>query len=261
MSEVAVVIPCYNEARRLDADAIRQHLAANPNTSFILVNDGSTDRTGEILFALEKELPRQIVVLALPRNQGKGEAVRQGVLTALANEAPFVGFWDADFATPLVEINRFREMFQEQPVLMLAMGARVRLLGRRIERSALRHYLGRVFASLASLALAMPVYDTQCGAKLFRVTPEVRIAFAEPFLSRWIFDVEILARLRQAIAERGMDIEKSICEVPLESWHNASGSKLRSWDAITAMWQLARIWFWRALRDHAPSQATPMRQP
>src|SRR5437762_2862299 len=71
---------------------------------------------------------------------------------------------------------------------------RVKLLGRNIQRSLIRHYCGRVFATVASLALGVDVYDTQCGAKIFRATPEMRQIFATPFRSQWIFDVEILSR-------------------------------------------------------------------
>lgn len=243
MSEVAVVIPCYNEAERLPVEAIVEFLRSHSSVTFVLVNDGSSDKTEDVLRDLSAQFPGQMTVVSLEKNQGKAEAVRQGVLAAISQSPQFVGYWDADLATPLLEIDRFRSILAERPQLILAMGSRVRLLGRRIERSAARHYLGRVFATCASLALAIPVYDTQCGAKLFRVTPETRRIFDVPFRSRWIFDVELLARLRQALS--GTELDDRICEIPLESWRDVRGSKLRPWHALSAAWQLLGIWLRR----------------
>ena len=97
------------------------------------------------------------------------------------------------------------------------------LLGHRIERSWARHYLGRLFATASSQVLGLPVYDTQCGAKVFRDGPALRAALATPFTSRWAFDVELLGRL-------GTGADRRFLEVPLERWHDVGGSKLRPRD-------------------------------
>ena len=215
-----VVVPCYNEAARLDAAGLLSVLAG-PQWSITFVDDGSTDSTADVLREIAARAPAQIRVVILGRNAGKGEAVRHGMKDAIERGAQQVAYLDADLATPPVEFARVVAALDTTEV-MVALGARVALLGSSIERKMTRHYVGRIFASGASLALGLPVYDTQCGAKAFRVCPQLTGALADPFRSRWAFDVELLGRLLVA----GLSAQNFI-EVPLKQWRDVHGSKLR----------------------------------
>jgi len=233
-------VPCYNEASRLPF----QELIAFANTGrgihFIFVDDGSTDATRALLERLRGATPL-IDVVRLERNSGKAEAVRRGILAALDKQVAFVGYWDADLSTPLAEIDEFLAVLAADPDLIAVLGSRVQRLGASIQRRPLRHYLGRVFATLASLVLRMPVYDTQCGAKIFRVSDELRRVFAEPFVGGWAFDVEILARLVGDRRERGLGAAGKIYEYPLRRWHHVGGSKLTFWQMGRGISDLGRI--------------------
>jgi dolichyl-phosphate beta-glucosyltransferase len=250
MAECIVVIPCFNEAHRLDLRAFVEHAAAG-EASLLFVNDGSTDGTADVLDDLCAVSPAQFAVLHLDRNGGKAEAVRRGVLQAFERRPAAIGYWDADLATPLAAIAGFRDYLGANPRVELLLGARVRLLGRAIERRISRHCAGRVFATAASWVLKLPVYDTQCGAKLFRATGRMRSVFAHPFRSRWIFDVELLARFVQAASLAGQSPEELIHELPLQAWRDVAGSKVRASDFLRAAVQLADI----ACRYRLPRQA------
>ena len=144
------------------------------------------------------------------------------------------------------------------------MGSRVALLGRQIRRSWKRHLLGRTFATAASLVLGLTVYDTQCGAKLFRVTRQTAALFDRPFRARWIFDVELLARMISTAGNDGdLSIEELIYEYPLERWEDVAGSRLKSHDFFVAVTDLAAI-RWRYLSGRTSNNATlpqPATQP
>lgn len=241
MSRTLLVVPCYNEAQRLRSEAFIDFAGSWPEGRFLFVNDGSTDRTADVLGELCARLPGSLSTISLASNQGKAEAVRQGVLRALGDDPQVVGFWDADLATPLAAIPRFEAVLAERPEVDVVMGARVRLMGRDIDRAPVRHYIGRGFATAVSLALRTPVYDTQCGAKLFRVTPLTREIFAAPFLSRWIFDVELFSRYLDGRARQGDAGRDSIYELPLETWVDVGGSKLRPHHFLQAAIDLGRI--------------------
>ena len=222
--------------------AFRQFLARSAATHVLFVDDGSGDETVTVLETLCRESPRQSSILRHPVNQGKAEAVRLGIVHVLDNFHPeVVGFWDADLATPLDLLPNLLAVLETKPAIEMVFGARVQLLGRRVERRAVRHYLGRIFATAVSTMLHLAIYDTQCGAKLFRVTPDIRRIFAEPFISRWVFDMEILARYLVLYGHDIKHLERSIYEYPLEVWTDVAGSRVHAGDFLTAFWDVFRI--------------------
>src|SRR5690349_7344425 len=236
MIRTVIVVPCFNEANRLAPDVFRDFARDWHQGAFLFVDDGSTDNTLTVLTTLQKALPMRFAVLQLPHNVGKGEAVRQGFLQAFRLNPEYVGFWDSDLATPLSALPLFEAVFRDRPQTEIVLGARVQLLGRDIRRQTLRHYLGRSFATAVALVLSVNVYDSQCGAKLFRSTDSVRSLFSTPFLSRWIFDVEILARF---IKRKQMEVsprpESFLYELPVPAWHDVGGSKLCAKDFVSAL--------------------------
>jgi dolichyl-phosphate beta-glucosyltransferase len=236
-----IVVPCYNEGLRLQVDPFEQFLCKWQQISFIFVDDGSRDNTVERIESLRVTNGDRVALLRSPVNRGKAEAVRLGVNLALQQDAGFIGYWDADLATPLSEIPEFLAIFADSPGLDMVFGSRVKLLGRHIIRRASRHYLGRVFATVASIMLRMPVYDTQCGAKVFRVSPETRALFAEPFLTRWIFDVELIARYIRQLQSPALASQR-IYEFPLHSWEDVGGSKVKGVDFFVAVRDILRIY-------------------
>lgn len=262
MQKTILIIPCYNEAERILAEAFVQAAVDDPALAFLFVDDGSTDSTRSQLVQLCARRPKQMAVLALTHNVGKAEAVRQGSLAAFERAPAIIGYFDADLATPLSEVGPMRALFDE-PVVEMVLGSRVALLGRQIQRTARRHYLGRVFGTVASLVLGVPVYDTQCGAKLFRNTERTRDIFARPFSVEWTFDVEILARLfgSNLGADVGPDAGLAV-EYPLRRWRDVAGSKLGLAASLRAATDLWVVWVrYRHDAQGALPRASAVRQP
>jgi len=236
--KVAIVVPCFNESERLDAEAVRVLSAAAARV--ILVDDGSSDGTGAMLGEVSGRL-EGVEALLLGVNRGKAEAVRRGFLEALELGVEHVGFLDADMATPPEEMLRLVALARAGRKKVVV-GSRVSMLGTRIARSHLRHYLGRVFATCASIVLDLDIYDTQCGAKLFADTPSLRAALDEPFTTRWAFDVELLGRLLYPLDSAVTPLRSDdMLEVPLVCWTDVPGSKVTPKEVVRVGAELARL--------------------
>ncbi len=153
-----IVVPCYNEEERLQLSEFSRFFKTDNTTFFCFVDDGSTDGTQKMLIDFVNNNPERIKVIKLHQNRGKAEAVREGILTLFQTyDFKLVGYWDADLATPLSTIPEFIDKFRSNRELVAVCGSRILRLGASIHRSVFRHYFGRVFATIASNLLKMPV--------------------------------------------------------------------------------------------------------
>lgn len=238
MPNTIIVVPCYNESQRLNRKAFLNFSLEHPEIHFLFVNDGSLDNTADMLQNICQAEPGRFSWVNQPTNGGKAEAVRQGFLTAFGSNPRYIGFWDADLATPLEALSDFVTKLDANSERQCVIGCRIPLLGKQIHRHCWRRWLGRSFAEVASSLLGTRIYDTQCGAKLFRNSPDLRAIFSESFAAKWIFDVEIFARWTRILCrqQRGT-LGDVLFELPLENWTEIPGSKV----AYSA--------YFRAIRD------------
>ncbi len=226
-NHVCLIIPCYNEAKRLATESFLHFLNNTTYVNLLFVNDGSTDQTLETLQHI-CATHENAALLDLRTNVGKAEAVRLAILHALTLPYEYVGYFDADLSTSLQESERMYQLLETEKELAYVMGSRIAKLGNTIVRDKLRHYLGRGVATfIDSFHLQLNTYDTQCGAKLMR-TSLAKEVFQTPFVSRWLFDVEILSRIVGTFGRERT--RKIVFEMPLKSWYHHKGSKINFQD-------------------------------
>lgn len=239
MSKYLIIVPCYNEESRFPLNAFDEYLSNSQNNHihFLFVNDGSKDNTSKLL-SVFTEKHNSAYFLNLEANLGKAEAIRNGVLSTYSNGYEYIGYFDADLAAPLSQINLLIKAISSKSPFLI-MGTRISLLGStKINRKPYRHYIGRVFATIVSNMLKLPVYDTQCGAKLIK-KEVAQIIFTPPFISKWLFDVELLFRIKKHYK----NIQNKIVEVPLKKWEDKAGSKINLSYYFLAPLDLLRIYF------------------
>lgn len=213
-TDLSIIIPAYNEEWRLPPtllDIVDYFDGRDLNYEIIVVDDGSADRTAEIVKRLEK-IRKQVCLIQLKQNRGKGHAVKTGVLNS---QGKYVLFADADGSTPIKEIERLEAKFNEDTKIVIgsrALPSDDTFVTRRWDRTLLE----RVFNLCVNLLILSGIADTQCGFKMF--TAEcAHFLFERQQAERWSFDIEILFMARKA----GL----KITEVPI-NWNDVPGSKV-----------------------------------
>jgi glycosyltransferase involved in cell wall biosynthesis len=249
---VLIVIPAYNEAERLPrllaavGEFLRsgERVRAEPPVDFLVVDDGSRQEQFEAVKAAVERLEQaaRVRLMRLERNQGKGAAIRTGFARGLQESYGYLGFIDADSSVPITELQRaVTYLVDSAGAIAGVIGSRVQMLGRRVVRRAARHYTGRLFATFVSLYFHQPVYDTQCGLKLF-AGDALRRHLSVPTDDRWVWDTQLLLAMLHA--------GEPIHEMPID-WTETGNSKVSLVrDPLRMVWHLVQ--FRRRLRAATP---------
>jgi glycosyltransferase involved in cell wall biosynthesis len=223
-TSIFLVVPCYNEASRWN-EKYWAKLSNSSKVSIVFVDDGSSDSTLKLLKSFCNKF--EASYLSLEKNFGKAEAIRQGWLSITETDQTksekeyIVGFVDADGAVSVQDILRLVEIFKNLRGFDALWSSRVALAGRQINRRITRHYLGRIFASIASIGIESIPYDTQSGFKLFGYTREFEECIKSPFKTKWLFELEMINHWKI-----NNNRNFKIWEEPLNEWTDVQGSKV-----------------------------------
>ena len=245
--KASLVIPAYNEARRIEAcvRGVAEWSRARPggiDWEILLVDDGSTDDTASLARRYAAEEGLDLKVLGYERNRGKGAAIRVGVL---ASKGDPVLISDTDLSTPLLEWTKLAERLPAHTVAIGSRALQQELVRKR--QAFYRVWLGRAGNSVIQLFAVPGIEDTQCGFKLFQ-GDAARALFSEAKVDRFAWDVEILYLARRS----GL----AIAEVPV-IWINSPESKVRFVrDAVQTLWDVLRI-RWLHRNDQAARGSSP----
>lgn len=232
MKSLSIIIPCFNEYRRLyrNLPTITEYCDTLKDFELIFVDDGSTDNTLRLL-QFYKPYARNMHIITYDKNMGKGYAVRQGLKAATKE---LVLFMDADLATDLSCIDKVMKMSKSMKKDFMIIGNREDKKSV-IEASYFRKFIGRTFVLLQRVILGMNYPDTQCGFKLMSKSVIPKIV-EDLQIDRWAFDVEMLYLCKQN-------------RIPVKSvpviWHDVAGSKVHpvrdSWRMFTELIRIRRI--------------------
>ncbi len=236
-----IVVPCYNEGSRLDLKTFVEFAEKRKDIHLCFVNDGSRDHTRSALAEIKHDAHDNVYILSTDINSGKAEAVRQGALFLYQEtEVDTIGFLDADLSTSFNEYNDLVRNYEENSNAQIIFGSRnLNKSDNTIERNPIRNLISGCIGLLIRAITRLKIKDTQCGAKVFDRNL-IPLIYSSSFFSRWLFDVEILLRLKKTIGvAKFTDIFR---EIPLKKWVHMDDSKLGMKDSILIPVNLLKIW-------------------
>jgi glycosyltransferase involved in cell wall biosynthesis len=218
MQKVAIIIPCFNEEKRINKSKI-DDLISNSAMTLFFANDGSTDNTKELIIDLCSQYPQRCFLIDFRENAGKGAVIYKSMQQLCQkNQFEWIGYFDADFSTPPEELILMLKKIENSEKKFI-FGSRILLLNSGIKRKFYRHIIGRIILTIINFKHNLLIYDTQCGAKIFS-KEIIKQVFTKPFKTNWLFDVEIFIRLKEEnLLQFGI-------EYPVFNWQDVKGSKI-----------------------------------
>lgn len=233
--DFSIVIPAFNEKERLSSflfNLTEEISKSNLNGEIIIVDDGSRkDDYRYYLNIISRLNNASVRILRHPRNMGKGAAIKTGFKDA---KGTWIGFVDADGAISSKEVMRLLKIALSSTDLDGIFGSRVMMLGYNIDRKFMRHLGGRILTTLLYFFLRIPVYDSQCGYKIFRaskILPLINICKEQGYL----LDLELITI--------GYRNKLNFLEVPI-SWKDIPGGKVNlmidGWKMLMGLWRIRK---------------------
>lgn len=224
MSKVLLVIPLYNEAKRLDFNFFRDLAETlTDQVEFLFFDDGSIDTSATLIEEFCNKCPNFFFFNG-GINRGKGEAIRLAFLQNRYCGYVGLGFLDSDSSLSQSDVVRgvsiFLNLCVEEGDFDAYWGSRLEISGRQIFRSRYRHVLGRLISKVSTFGLGRSPWDTQAGFKIFSNSQTFHMLLQEPFHTRWLFEIEILQRIKRK------SLKYRIWEEPLISWRDVPGSRI-----------------------------------
>ncbi|MEO9502460.1 dolichyl-phosphate beta-glucosyltransferase [Nonlabens ulvanivorans] len=238
--KTGIIIPCYNEEKRIDTAAFNAFIQSHEDYHLCFVNDGSKDNTLDVLNTMQRVTPNRVSIVDVKKNAGKAAAVRSGARYLFNREdIDYIGFIDADLSTDFKDFKKLVDTLHNNDELTMVYGSRGKGEGQ-IERNVLRKLFSQIVKLFIFMILGLPIEDTQCGAKVFK-RDIIPLAYDKQFLTRWLFDVEIFLRMKKHFGRKA--IMNKMYEQPLERWVHMDDSKLGFKDAIQIPLMLMSIWY------------------
>ena len=239
--KTGIIIPCYNEEKRLNKNAFIKFVQQENEYYLCFVNDGSKDNTIHVLKEIQEANPSKVSVIDMKKNGGKAAAVRSGSRYFYSNHhIDYIGFIDADLSTDFEDFGDLVKTLEINNELNFVFGSRAKNASKAIEKDKIRALISKVINVLIILIVGLSISDTQCGAKVYKAEL-VPILFTESFLSKWLFDVEMFIRMKKYFGKS--KITKVIYEQPLKRWIHMEDSKLGLKDSLEIPYRLVSIWF------------------
>jgi dolichyl-phosphate beta-glucosyltransferase len=233
MQTLSIIIPCYNEDKRLKVEKVIDFLKQQTDVILFAVNDGSTDNTGGLLKTIQADFPERVFIINNSNRKGKGESVRIALLEShRISKTLYHSFLDADLSVSLQELYSLFEILKRTEKKFI-FGSRIKKIGSVIIRNEWRHFISRVIATFAGFITKLDVYDTQCSAKIFH-SDLIPIITTDKFKTKWLFDIEIISRINKQYGSLNLHG----IEEPLQNWSEVKGSKLRWFNFIKIIREL-----------------------